>query len=156
MAHQVEVLEDKLANAKATAQATFKHIIDLVQAFRKEQEKDAISPDDALDQIQNHPLSVEVRSDWHNPVVPSIRNRPAEYRIVLSDGRTAVQLTGNLNKHCVPEFAHLECQDRFQPWTLVPWSILNEKLDPKLSPSEMDEILLDYARCFFFGENNDD
>ncbi|GAI45120.1 unnamed protein product [marine sediment metagenome] len=87
--------------------------------------------------IQDDPLSVEVRSDWHTP---GEANPPSEYFILLCSGGPAVRIIGELSEHQEPDTARLEYQDWFTPWVRY----------TNTSPEE-DEALLTYARQFYFG-----
>lgn len=92
----------------------------------------------AEQRIHEDALSVEVRKDWHT--VGSEDVETGEYRILLCTGGPAVQIVGDLSKHKEPETAHLQYQDWGTPWT-------NYGIT-----SEDEEVLLDYARCFYFDE----
>lgn len=89
--------------------------------------------DEAAQRIADDPLSVEVRSDWGSPGEPL---EPCEYRILLSTGGPATQITGDLDEHGEPRTARLQVQDWFQPWT--------EYLGADAA------VLLTYAREFIF------
>lgn len=135
--------EDKIAAAMAQAAAQFESIKEMVGNLRAGQENDNASQiEEAEQRIQEDALSVEVRSDWY---VPGSREKPAddtpaEYRILLCTGGPACQMIGDLDEHCQPISARIECQDWFTPWT--EWR--GEGWD--------EEIALEYARCFWFGE----
>ena len=89
----------------------------------------------AREAIQEDPLEVSVRSDWHQPGGDTELD---EYRILLCTGGPAVQITGKLGKHGEPDDAKLQYQDWFTPWCNFP------------TTSEEDRELLDYARQFYF------
>lgn len=95
------------------------------------------SRDDAERRIQEHPLSVEVRHGWHAPGDDD--TGAEEFSILLATGGPAVRIVGELNQHCEPVSAKLQVQDWFLPWTDY-----TEEVD--------EEVLLDYCRCFYFGE----
>jgi hypothetical protein len=78
--------------------------------------------DDARQAISEDPLSAEVVK---------------EYRILLCTGGPACQIVGELNEYGEPETARLQHQDWFTPWQ-------DHYCD--------EDILLDYARNFYFGE----
>lgn len=89
--------------------------------------------DDIQRQIDEMPLSVEVRTGWHTP---GYDIDAGEYRILLTWGGPFVQIIGDLTSFGEPESAALQCQDWLTGWETVP----------------ADEIvLLDFARCFYFG-----
>lgn len=93
--------------------------------------------EDAVEAIQQDPLSVEVRDGWRNPF-DAPEDSPEEYRILLGTGGPAIRIVGELDGHCQPSTARLQVQDWGTPWT-----------DYK----DADEsILLAYASVFYFGE----
>ncbi len=96
----------------------------------------SLRPDreDAERAIHEDALSVEVRSDWHEP---GGDNTPGEFTILLCTGGPAVRIVGELDRG-EPSRAWLECQDWFTSWTQVH------------GPDQ--DVLLAYARCFYFGE----
>jgi len=89
-----------------------------------------------VDDNRPDPLSIEVRSNWH---CYSDTTPPMEYRIVLTTGGPAVQITGDLNDHNKPETAFLQCQNWFTHWQNVSLT------------DRQEEALLAYARSFYFG-----
>ncbi|MBA7580530.1 hypothetical protein ES708_22422 [subsurface metagenome] len=91
----------------------------------------------AREAIQEDPLSVEVRSGWHEP---GGDNPAEEYTILLCTGGPAVRIHGTLDRD-EPESARIEYQDWF-----TPWEGYHE------TSSEEDEALLTYARQFYFAE----
>jgi len=93
--------------------------------------------DEARQAIDEDPLSVQVRSDWHNPGEDS---SPTEYEILLCTGGPAVRIVGDLDEHQQPDSAQIEYQDWFTPW--------QRYAD---TTTEEDEALLTYARQFYFG-----
>ena len=88
-------------------------------------------------QIDEMPLSILVRSDWHEPGVGS--ETGGEYEILLCTGGPAVRITGPLNGYEVPGDAFLECQDWGTPWQSV------------ALPHETQLALLEFAHNFWFG-----
>jgi hypothetical protein len=93
--------------------------------------------EDAMTSIQEDPLSVEVRSDWAS--TPS-ELKAGEFQILLCTGGPAVRILGQLDCFGDPESATLEYQDWFTSWERLP--ITNDD----------ERVLLDYSRCFYFGE----
>lgn len=93
--------------------------------------------EEARQTIEEDALSVEVRSDWHTP---GSESESSEYTILLCTGGPAVRIIGDLNQHNEPETARIEHQDWFKPWADLP-------LD-----SDEEQIVLEYCRCFYFGE----
>ena len=74
--------------------------------------------DDLHEAIQCEALSVEIRFGWHVPGEDRA-NTDAEYRIALTTGGPACQLTGDIGIHGEPESARLEWQDWGTPWTYL-------------------------------------
>jgi len=104
-----------------------------------EEEREEYHAEDVARQIiQEDPLEVSVRNDWH---VPGADSESTDYLILLCTGGPACRIVGELNQWNEPETAKLEYQDWFTPWT-------NYSLT-----SEEEETLLTYARQFYFGES---
>lgn len=95
---------------------------------------DCESEDDARERIEEDPLELAVRGDWH---APGQQAELAEYRLLLTTGGPAVRIVGDLEDG-EPTSASLEVQDWFTPWT-------------EYQDADQD-VLLAYARCFYFGE----
>ena len=93
--------------------------------------------DDARQQIQEDPLSIEVRSDWE---VAGVDLTPGEYMILLCTGGPAVRITGQLNDFKEPDSAVIEFQDWFTAWEEYP------------ANREQKEKMIAYAKEFYFGE----
>jgi len=91
---------------------------------------------EAREAMNEDPLSVEVRSDWH---VPGRDEGATEYLILLCTGGPACRIIGDLDQHNEPETAKLQYQDWFTPWK-------------DYTEQSNEEALLIYARCFYFGE----
>lgn len=147
---------DKLANAKAQGQAQFDSIREMVEALQEARRTHEYSPEasaeaegvveDAEQVIHEDALSVEVRSGWYGPGAGEVQ-KPCEYRILLCTGGPAVQIVGDLSEHGEPETAVMQVQDWFLPWTdFVP------RIDGKPDRDASQDIMLAYARCFYFGE----
>lgn len=121
------------------AQGAYETIKGLVVALRAANGAgDPHKIDAAFEAIHQHPLSVEVRSDWCGVNAPFER---AEYRILISWGGPAVQVTGKLGQYNEPATAVLQAQDWFVEWR-------------EWVPSEAgaDDILIEYSRSFYFDE----
>lgn len=150
--------EDKWQNAREQAQAQFELIREMVQDLEWA-ESEADSDDtftQARQRILEDALSVEVRSGWYNPdgrsgKLGALQSDPAEYRILLCTGGPAVQITGKLSEHVEPETARLEIQDWFLPWTEYRPSWNSETMYAA-KQQEPQDVLLAYARQFYFGE----
>ena len=93
--------------------------------------------DRAREVIEQSPLSIEVRSDWHS--VGSSEDTPAEYRILLGTGGPASQIVGGLDEYRQPVTAQFQYQDWFKPWT-----------DAQITREEED-ILIKWVSNFYFG-----
>ena len=89
--------------------------------------------------VQEDPLSVEVRSDWHS-LGDEDANKPTEYYILITTGGPAARIIGELDSYGQPESARFEYQDWFKPWT------------PAQTTGEQDSTMLEYAQHFYFGE----
>ena len=91
--------------------------------------------DDALQRIHDDALSVEIRSGWtaHGDTLTA-----EEFCILITTGGPAVRIRGELDESLEPRRAWLETQNWGTPWT--------QYFDAD------QETLLDYARCFYFGD----
>lgn len=91
------------------------------------------SLEDAEQQLQETPLSVEVRSGWSS----ATELQPEEYRIVLCCGGPHVEIRGDLNQYQEPCSAELLMQDWGAPLTEF---------------HEVDEdVLVQFAQKFYYG-----
>jgi hypothetical protein len=122
--------------AKAQLESIKEMVADLNKA-RADEDDDAF--EEAEQTIHEDPLSVEVRTDWYTLDQDSDK-KPAFYRILLCWGGPACQVVGDLSEHGEPETAKIEYQDWGTRWT-----------EYRLNKEE-EEIVLTYARCFYFGE----
>lgn len=126
------------SHAIANAASWLESIRDLVARLNGDDSDDSEA---AREEIQDGPLSVQVRSGWYSPTTINDHGQePAEFEILLSTGGPALRIVGDLGEHCEPEKARLEWQDWFQPWTEHETTV------------EDDETILAYAACFWFGE----
>lgn len=71
--------------------------------------------EDAIQRIQDDPLSIEIGGFWEIGADPE----PTEYRVLLTTGGPAVRIVGELTKYGDAFNATLEVQDWFKPWTEV-------------------------------------
>lgn len=126
-------------NARKQAIAQFRSIVDMVKRLRSD---DAAVSDQAREEIEQDALSVQVRSGWYTPG-DAEGAKPAEYELLLCTGGPAVRIVGALSEYGEPESAHLEFQDWFTPW--AEWRTRGDQ-------SKFEAWLIDYARCFYFGE----
>lgn len=125
--------EDK--RAEQQARSKLESIVEMVA--------DLDSTDDeareaAYERIQEHPLSVQVRSGWCNSKSDM---EPEEFTILLCTGGPAVRIYGELGRYSEPDSARLEYQDWFTPWE--PLYDISE---------EQEQALLRYCQQFYFGE----
>lgn len=90
--------------------------------------------EEAEQRIQEDALSVEVRSGWAS-VGDDLTAE--EFCILITTGGPAVRIRGVLDENCEPRRAWLEVQNWGTPWT-------------QYFGAEQ-AVLLDYARCFYFG-----
>ena len=124
--------------AKDQAKAQLDSIREMVKALKDAEEaNDDEAREEAEQTIQEDPLSVQVRSGWHNP---GEKAENEEFEILLCTGGPAVRIIGELDEHNEPERARIEFQDWFTSWMDYP-------LD-----SEEEEDVLTYCRSFYFGE----
>lgn len=133
--------EKEDTRAKDQARAQLDSIMEMVKALDGGGEIDGeeIDEETARERIQEDPLSVEVRSDWHEP--GSKDDKPTAYNILLCTGGPAVRIIGTLDEYGQPETAQIEYQDWFTPWVSY-----------ADTSSEEDEGLLTYARQFYYRE----
>jgi hypothetical protein len=105
------------------------------QKATREEREEFHDEDAARQDIEEDPLSIRVRSGWHN------FNEEAEdedFEILLCTGGPAVRIVGELDSR-QPSRARLEYQDWYEPWA--------EYLD---MTSEERVYLLKYAQAFPF------
>ena len=94
--------------------------------------------DKARECIQEDALEVSVRAKgWRRP---GEAVEADEYRILITWGGPACQVTGQLDGHMEPENAKIQFQDWGTPWITMP------------TTDEQDQALLTYARQFYFDE----
>ena len=96
----------------------------------------------AQEDIDQSPLSVEIRSGW---TAPWAECEPYEFRIVLCTGGPAVQIRGTIGVNGEPDTAWLEYQDWGTPW-------VQYTDDPGIHRDEvLSDTLREYSRCFIGG-----
>jgi len=127
---------DTMQHASENAKGWLASIEDMLAELRRSEENDAGGSDDARQAIEESALSVSVRDGWHQPGQAS-EDGPEEYEILLSTGGPALRIYGRLNDFCEPDTAELQMQDWGTPWTRY---------------NAPEETLLQFARCFWFGE----
>ena len=92
-------------------------------------------PDALIEQLQEEPLSIEVRSPWHSPG-EDIDN-DGEFKILMATGGPACQIRGELDDG-EPRRAWIEGQDWGTPWQQV------------FTHGEETEAILWFASLFCF------
>lgn len=132
--------ETEVSHSEQQARTQLDSIVEMVSALNRATENDDDDKiETARDLIQQDPLSVEVRTDWHS--LDATDTKPTHYRILLCWGGPACQITGGLDQYMQPETAEIQHQDWGTPWTrLFPLSY------------EENAALLAYAKEFYFGE----
>lgn len=129
---------EEKARAASQAKAQLDSITEMIENLRIAVDADNSERIDTAQQtIQEDALSVEVRSDWHNPCDADVP--VMEYTILLCTGGPAVRIIGELDKYAEPETARIEFQDWYIPWEDYP-----------LTDKEQD-IVIAYAQNFYFG-----
>lgn len=124
-----------IEGARDQARAQLDSIMGMVEASRRGGQDNRNT---AIVRILEGPLSIEVRSDWHQPGDEDIK--PSEYMLLLYTGRPAVRITGDLDECQQPTTVKLQYQDWGTPWELY------------RTTEEEYEALLTYARHFYFGQ----
>lgn len=123
-------------HAKEQAKAQLESIAKMISRLDHDNPQEG---SDALDAIQEDPLSIEVRGPWFIPGNVGADTRPEEFNILLCTGGPAVRIMGILDNG-EPTKAWIEYQDWGTPWT-----------EYRLTSDE-EETVLAYCRCFYFGE----
>lgn len=127
----MKTAEREVSHSEAQAIAQLESIKEMIAAL------DGDDNENAQETIQQDPLSVEVREPWH---APGESPKPDEFCILLCTGGPAVRIVGDLDEDGQPYRPRLQHQDWGTPWT-------------EYFPDELGrEALLDYCRCFYFGE----
>jgi hypothetical protein len=128
--------EQEKDRAKDQAAAQIDSIRQMVKALTDAMEKD---DDEAREQAEqaicNDPLSVQVRTGWHDL---GKKAEPDEFMILLCTGGPAVRIVGDLDDHMQPENPHIEFQDWFTPWE-----------EYHMTDEEEDDVL-SYCSNFYF------
>ena len=136
---------DKENKLHEIGRRAFESIADMVaklEAFKKDDDgQDTDEPDEktreeAREEIEQDPLSVQVRSGWYGPGEDP--GAPEEFEILLATGGPAVRIIGELDQYGQPTRARLQSQDWGTPWT----DYLGADRD----------VLLAYCGVFYFGE----
>ncbi len=103
-----------------------------------EQREEYHDADAASTMLDENPLSIEVRSAWHEfgNASPFPNQEGAEFRILLCTGGPAVRIMGELDERGGPDRAWIEYQDWGTPWTQY--------------FGADQEVLLSYAQHFLY------
>lgn len=96
--------------------------------------------DDVQERIDEYPLDIQVRGDWHSPGETGRETVASEFTILLCTGGPAVRIMGELDDHGQPDRCWLEYQDWFTPWQQY------------FGDTGDNGILLEFAQRFYFGE----
>ena len=92
--------------------------------------KDCKKADEMRETITQEPLEIKTRTHFSGD---------KEYMILLGTGGPAMRIFGGLDEYDEPYTAEYQFQNWFTEWTTAPESV-------------NDENLIEYARCFYFGE----
>ena len=134
--------EDKLHEIGRRAFESIAAMVAKLEAFEKDDNgEDTDEPDDqtreeARKEIEQDPLSVQVRSGWYSPGEEP--GSPEEFEILLATGGPAVRIIGELDQYGQPTRARLQSQGWGTPWT--------DYLGADMA------TLLTYCGVFYFGE----
>ena len=153
--------KDKLESARQQGQAQFDSIKEMVERLQQASDG-ALEGFESATAIENEresaertihedALSVQVRSEWYQPGASKEDTSPAEYEILLCTGGPACRIIGSLDQYGQPDSARMEVQDWFAPWTEIR-PLLDSRAPPASANYNSEPVLLDYARCFYFGE----
>jgi|GEM_PF-1931712 len=116
-----EGLPENERNGYLSATSRLSHIIDLHTSFL---EKEFYEESEDCEQIEREidemPLSIEVRSGWGSWADFKDGAIPEEFRILLSTGGPAVQIVGEISEQGDAESIKVEYQDWFLPWKALP------------------------------------
>ena len=124
-----------MENSEQQAHAQLESIVAMIAALRMAIDDE--QRETAETRIQEDPLSVEVRADWH--AVGAEQSSATEFKIELCTGGPAVRIIGDLDQYCEPENPRIEYQDWFTPWRTL--ASVND---------EQNDALLEYCRVFCF------
>ena len=133
--HELHTWAASVDDASTLSVVARRELLD--RGWAEDQDREAIA--EGIDQeIQEDPLSVQVRSGWESL---NAELEPAEFLIELSTGGPATRIVGELDRWNQPTRPRLQHQDWFKPWT--------EYLD---ATDAQDEALDWYCGMFYFGD----
>lgn len=137
----MSMTETQEDHALANGRAWLANIVEMVERHKAASDTNDDAATETIErEMDEAPLSVEVRSAWHTPGDED-GDKPSEYRILLTTGGPALQLVGELSEYGEPETAKLQHQDWFKPWT-----------DMHGLTEEEDGALLTFSQRVYFGE----
>jgi hypothetical protein len=122
-------------NAIINARAWLESIVRMIAARDKGEQYEG---QDAEEAIWLAPLSVKVRTSWHDV---GVEEKPDEFCILLSTGGPALRIVGNLDEYSEPYGERLQWQDWGTPWTTY-----------YISSGEERDALSSFVRSFYYGE----
>lgn len=133
-------VETPISSALRQGRAQVESILSMVAALNAAEYG---SPEwgDAEQAIRDDPLSIQVRTDWHDVGAAPDETPATEFNILLCTGGPAVRLIGELGECGEPDNVRVEVQDWGTPWTEL-----------REVSTEENEALLSYCRVFYFGE----
>lgn len=100
---------------------------------------DTAAAEEVREEIQQGPLSIQVRDGWHS--VGETDNHPAEFELLLTTGGPALRIRGDLDDWAQPEQPiRLQWQDWGTPWT-----------DHELTDEDRAALLV-YCGVFYYGD----
>lgn len=125
--------------AEQQAQAQLESIVEMARALNETPDSDdREAHEDAERTIQEDPLSLQVRGDWHTPGEEP--DGATEFELLLCTGGPAVRIVGDLDAHNQPERPRIQYQDWGTPWTEY------------FPTDEQREALQTYCEQFYYGE----
>jgi hypothetical protein len=122
-------------NAIINARAWLESIVRMIAARDKGEQYEG---QDAEEAIWLAPLSVKVRTSWHDV---GAEEKPDEFCILLSTGGPALRIAGNLDEYSEPYGECLQWQDWGTPWTTY-----------YISSREERDALSSFVRSFCYGD----
>lgn len=129
----VSIKNENETHAEEQARFKWKMILEKMDVVDGGDSKES---EEMIDSVREEALDVCVSApDWRPVSTPAV---DTTYRILLCTGGPAVQVTGDLDENMEPVSARLESQDWGTPW------VEYRKAD--------EAILIEFARCFYFGE----
>lgn len=113
-----EGLHEAERNGYTSAAASLSHIMDLHASYLKYDEDEDLERIER--EVEEMPLSIDVRSGWVYHADFRDSAMPEEFRILLSTGGPAVQIIGEISEQGDAECVKVQYQDWFLPWKSLP------------------------------------